>query len=243
MELAFYLFTPFDLLIVPGLLLGLYAQMRLMGTYNRYLRVPASSGLTGAQVARRILDAAGLYDVPVELVAGVLTDHYDPVRRVLRLSRESYYGSSISALGVAAHEAGHALQHAAGYAMMQVRMALLPVTSFATQAAFTLLAIGFLLMFLGFASSAFLARIMPIVILGYGAATLFQLVTLPVEYDASRRAAERLLRLGLINDIELPAVRAVLSAAALTYVAALVTAILELLRWIAIASLLRGRED
>ena len=237
---AFFFYSPYWIIVLPGILLGLYAYQKLLTTYQRYARVPTQQGITGAEAARRILDAAGLFDVAIEMIPGSLTDHYDPVHKVLRLSEENYRSRSIAAVGVAAHEAGHALQHQAGYAFFQLRMAVVPVTQFATQMAAILASIGFMLLIFGILSPALFVKLLPVIIIGYGAATLFQMITLPVEYDASRRAAVRLQALGIIDDTELPAVKQVLHAAALTYVAALVTAVLELLQWILI---FRGFSD
>lgn len=228
-------FGPYDWLMIPGLLLGLYAQFRLTSTYNRYIRQPIESGLSGAEAARIILDRAGLENVDVHPVQGHLTDHYDPLKRALFLSEENYAGRSIAAVGVAAHEAGHALQHQAAYKPLQLRMMLVPATNFASTAAFTIFGVGMLLMYLGFLSKALFVAILPIAIGAYAVMTFFQLITLPVEFDASRRAKEHLLRLGLISAQERSSVSRVLNAAALTYVAGLVTAVLQLLRIVLIA--------
>ena len=221
----------FLMFMIPGLLLGFYAQFRLTSTYNRFIREPIANGMSGAQAAREILDGAGLQDMPVRMVHGRLTDHYDPMRKALFLSEANYHGNSIAAVGVAAHEAGHALQHKAAYAPLQLRMAMVPITGFATQAAVFLI-LGQIV--LGFAGMALLGVII------YGIVAAFQLVTLPVEYDASRRAKEQLLRLGLVQRSEAGAVSKVLNAAALTYVAAMVTALFNLLYWV---SILRGNSD
>ena len=213
-------------LILPGIILGLYAQMRLKSAYGRYSRVPTNSGVTGAQAAREILDSVGLHGMAINEVAGHLTDHYDPLKKALFLSSENYHGHTLAAVGVAAHEAGHALQHKAAYAPLQIRMALVPVTSFASNAAIWL-AVGGL--FMG------LAKLASIGIVVYGIIALFQLVTLPVEFDASRRAKAQLGQLGLIDREELPGVSKVLGAAALTYVAAMVSTLFTLLHFIMIA--------
>ena len=213
-------------LIVPGIVLGLYAQFKVTATYRRYLAEPVSRGLTGAEAARTILDHAGLQDVPVEEVPGELTDHYDPTQRKLRLSTENYHGASIAAVGVAAHEAGHALQHQAAYAPLQARMTLVPITNIASSAAIWIGMLGFLL---GFAKLAWFG------ILVFGVITIFQLVTLPVEFDASRRAKEQLLRLGLVSNQEHEGVTRVLGAAALTYVAAMVSSVFTLLQFVLLA--------
>jgi Zn-dependent membrane protease YugP len=213
-------------LAIPGVLLGLYAQVKLSSAYNRYSRQPVQSGLSGAQAAREILDNAGLSSMRVEEVSGHLTDHYDPLKKALFLSSENYHGQSIAAVGVAAHEAGHALQHKAAYAPLQLRMAMVPVTSIASQAVFWIIMIGMLLhafMFVGIAIAAFTII------------TAFQLITLPVEYDASRRAKEQLFKLGIVQNQEAGAVSKVLNAAALTYVAAMVASLLQLLHFVMIA--------
>ncbi len=232
---------PFWWLMVPGLLLGLYAQLKLSSTYGRYIRQPSQSGLSGAEAAREILDRSGLQDVPVGMVPGQLTDHYDPIKRALFLSEANFHSRSIAAVGVAAHEAGHALQHKSAYAPLQLRMMLVPATNFASKAAFLILGVGFMLTAFGVLNPALFARVLPFAIGAYAVVTVFQLVTLPVEYDASRRAKEQLTRIGIVRGQETEALQDVLSAAALTYVAALVTAVLELLRLIMIARSLDDR--
>jgi uncharacterized protein len=206
---------------IPGLLIGLYAQAKLSSTYRKYVRIPAQSGLTGAQAAREILDQAGLAGMPVREVPGHLTDHYDPLKKQLCLSSENYHGRSLAALGVAAHEAGHALQHKAAYAPLNLRMMMVPATQFATQAWMGIIILG---IFLG--NIAFFLKI---AIGIFAVITLFQLITLPVEFDASRRAKERLLAMGLIGREEHAGVGKVLNAAALTYVAAMISSVLMLL--------------
>jgi Zn-dependent membrane protease YugP len=217
--------STYFLFLLPGLLLGIYAQIRLSSTYNRYTRTGLATGMTGAEAARTILDRAGLRDMPVNAVPGHLTDHYDPMKKALFLSEENYYGRSIAAVGVAAHEAGHALQHKAAYAPLQIRMAMVPLTQFATQASFFLFFGGLLL---GFLKMALLAVVI------YGITTAFQLITLPVEYNASRRAKQQLLNTGIVQQNEAPAVSKVLNAAALTYVAAMVSSVLTLLYWLSV---------
>lgn len=211
---------------IPGLLLGLYAQFKLQATYNKYVQVGVGSGISGADAAREILDASGLTDVPVQEVAGHLTDHYDPIKRALFLSSENYRGRSLAAVGVAAHEAGHALQHQAAYAPLKLRMALVPITGFASNAVVWITILGLILG---------MAKFIWIGIAAFAVITLFQLITLPVEYDASSRAKERLFRLGIVQSNERSGVSRVLNAAALTYVAAMVQSLLTLLHWIMIA--------
>jgi hypothetical protein len=215
------------LFMLPGLLLGIWAQIKLHSIYGKYSQIPVESGRTGAQTARRILDNAGLTEMPVEEVAGKLSDHYDPTKRALFLSSDNFHGTTIAAVGVAAHEAGHALQHQAAYGLFNVRMALVPVTQFAS---FAYIGIFFLGLFLGL-----LKVVLPLIILIFAVITLFQLVTLPVEYDASSRAKEQLFRLGLVREDERAGVSKVLHAAALTYVAALVSSVLELLYYVSLA--------
>jgi uncharacterized protein len=216
-------------LLIPGLILGLYAQFKLTSTYNRYGRVATSNGLTGAHAARAILDSAGLDNMPVNEVGGHLTDHYDPMKRALFLSSENFHGNSVAAVGVAAHEAGHALQHKAAYAPLQIRMTLVPVTKFASVAWVIIFMLGL------FASGPWAGKFITIAVVLFALVAFFQLVTLPVEYDASRRAKAQLLSLGLVHPQESGGVSRVLNAAALTYVAALVMAVLQLLRLLMIA--------
>jgi uncharacterized protein len=212
------------LFAIPGLIIGMYAQFKLMSTYGRYSRIGTANGMTGAQAARAVLDNADLYQVPVHEVGGHLTDHYDPTKRALFLSSENFHGHSIAAVGVAAHEAGHALQHKAAYAPLQFRMMLVPVTKFASAAWVGIFLLGILV------QGAWAGKFLAIAIGLFAVIALFQLITLPVEYDASRRAKTQLLSLGLVHPQESGGVSKVLNAAALTYVAALVTAVLELLR-------------
>ena len=216
------------LFALPGLLLGIWAQMKLHSAYGRYSQVTVDSGLTGAQAARKILDQAGLNDMPVEEIPGQLTDHYDPTKRALFLSSNNYHGQSVAAVGVAAHEAGHALQHKAAYALFDMRMALVPMTQFASMAYMGIF-------FAGFIFRSLFPTFIWIAIALFGVMTLFQLVTLPVEYDASRRAKEQLFRLGLVHEHERAGVSKVLDAAALTYVAALVSSVLQLLYLLTLA--------
>jgi Zn-dependent membrane protease YugP len=215
---------------IPGLILGLYAQFKLSSTYNKYVKVGVASGISGAQAAREILDRAGLQSMPVEEVAGHLTDHYDPLKKALFLSSENYHGQSLAAVGVAAHEAGHALQHKTAYAPLKIRMALVPITGFATQAAMWIFILGFVIG---------LAKLAVVGVVVFGIIALFQLVTLPVEFDASRRAKEQLMRLGLVQDQESRAVSKVLNAAAMTYVAAMVSSLFTFLHFLMI---LRGSD-
>jgi len=215
--------------LLPGLILGIYAQIKLSIAYGKYVRIGVRNGMTGAAAARAILDHAGLSDVPIQEIGGHLTDHYDPVKKALFLSPQNYEGNSIASVGVAAHETGHALQHQAAYAPLKFRMALVPITQFASMAWMGLFFLG---LFLG---GPFFSKFIWAAIAIFGVITLFQLVTLPVEFDASRRAKEQLFKLGLVHEDERAGVSEVLSAAAMTYVAALVTSVFQLLRLLAIA--------
>ena len=224
----FNLFDPvYWLFALPGLLIGIWAQVKLHHAYGKYSQVPVDSGMTGAEAAREVLDQAGLNNVPVEEIPGQLSDHYDTAKRALFLSSDNFHGRTVAAVGVAAHEAGHALQHQAAYGLFNVRMALVPVTQFASMAYMGIFFVG---LFLGM-----LKIVLPIIIVTFAVMTLFQLVTLPVEYDASRRAKEQLFRLGLVHEHERTGVSKVLDAAALTYVAALVSSMLNLLYYISLA--------
>lgn len=225
----FYFDPVWLLFMIPGIILGLYAQIRLSSAYSKYSEQGVDSGLSGAEAARKILDNAGLGEVAVEEVPGHLTDHYDPLKRALFLSAENFEGRSVAAVGVAAHESGHALQHQAAYAPLKLRMALVPATQFANFAWIGLTILGLIL------GGPFFSRFIWIAVAIFGLFTLFQLVTLPVEFDASRRAKEQLLRLGIVQAQEGVAVKEVLDAAALTYVAALVTAMMQLLRLLMLA--------
>ncbi len=214
---------------LPGLLLGLWAQAKLSMAYSKYSRVGLAADLTGAQAAREILDQAGLVNVPVQEVHGHLTDHYDPTKRALFLSTNNYHGRSIAAVGVAAHEAGHALQHQAAYAPLELRMSLVSVTQFASMAWMGIILLG------AFLGAAVFAKLIWVAVAIFAVMAFFQLVTLPVEFDASRRAKERLLSLGLVQSHEAEGVNKVLGAAAMTYVAAMVSSVLTLLYYLTLA--------
>jgi uncharacterized protein len=215
------------ILLLPALVLGIYAQAKVSSTFNRYSQVPSARGLTGAQGARQLLNSAGLGDVAIEVAGSRLSDHYDPRTRTLTLSPEVGNSTSLAALGVAAHESGHAMQHAAGYVPFRFRSALVPVANIGTN-------FGFILFFIGlfFFRSGLL---MNIGIVLYAAAVLFTLVTLPVELNASRRAMVELSNRNILVGDELTGAKKVLSAAALTYVAAALMAILQLVRLVLIS--------
>lgn len=225
MYYSYYGFDPTYILVLLGAAVAMMASAKLSSTYSRYSSVRASSGLTGAQVAQTILRANGIYDVTVEPISGKLTDNYDPGKRVLHLSDAVYNKTDIAALGVAAHECGHALQHHSSYALLNLRSALVPVANIGAQVSWPLFLIGLMM------GGDTLCRVG---IMAFALAVLFQLVTLPVEYDASNRAQMQLAALGIIKDDEKKAVKSVLGAAALTYVAGTLSSILQLLRLVAI---------
>lgn len=211
--------------ILPALILSIYAQFKVKSTFNRYSQVRSTKGTSGANVASTILRRNGISNVNVEAVGGKLTDHYDPVSHSLRLSEGVYGSSSISAIGVAAHEVGHAIQHQQQYGPMELRHKLVPITNFASSASFPLIIVGALI---GISDLIFIGIIL------FSAVVLFHLVTLPVELNASRRAVVQLAECGLVTNEEVPMVKKVLSAAAFTYVAATLTAIANLLYYVMI---------
>ncbi|NLJ79747.1 MAG: zinc metallopeptidase [Firmicutes bacterium] len=212
---------PTFILVLPALLLAMYAQFKVNSTFNRYLRERSNAGLTGAQAARRILDDNGLHNVSVEMARGQLSDHYDPRSQTVRLSQTVYGGSSVAALGVAAHEVGHAVQHSRNYLPLGIRNNLFPVANLGSQMAFPLFMLGFLFSF---------DTLMLVGIWFFVAALVFQIVTLPVEFNASRRAINFLDSGGYLNRAEMPKAKAVLRAAALTYVASTAVAATQLIR-------------
>jgi Zn-dependent membrane protease YugP len=214
---------------ILAMVFSLWAQFKVQSTFNRYSRVNTASGGTAAQVAEMILHSSGVYDVRIERVAGNLTDHYDPRSNTLRLSDGVYASTSAAAIGVAAHEAGHAIQHAEGYLPIKIRSMLVPVTNFASRMAWLVIMLGILMM--SFAGDTGLGYYVTLIGIALFAVTaLFQLVTLPCEFNASSRAMEALSTSGRYTYPELAASRKVLTAAALTYVAALVVSVIQLLR-------------
>lgn len=206
------------LLIIP-----IWAQMKVKRAYNKYSKVPNSSGMTGKEVAEKILHDNGIYDVNVEPVQGQLTDHYDPRTKTVRLSEENYYGRSVAGQAVAAHEVGHAIQDAEDYAFLRFRHSLVPVANLGSN-------LSFFLIFAGIIFQA--ANMLLLGIIFMSAAVLFQLVTLPVEFNASNRAMEQIVASGIISNHEERETRKVLDAAAMTYVAAALVAVMELFRFI-----------
>lgn len=215
------------LIVLPCMLLALWASANVNSTYNKYSKVISTSGWTGYDAARRILDANGLSNVQIERVSGNLTDHYDPKANVIRLSDAVYANKSAAAIGVAAHEAGHAVQHAVGYGPIKLRMAIIPVCNIGSNLAMPLVLLGLLLSNYALANVGLLA---------FSLATVFQLVTLPVEFNASRRAMAALSDSGYMTDTDLKNSRKVLTAAALTYVAALAVSLANLLRLIVLVN-------
>jgi len=226
-------YDPTMIILIPAILLSLYAQAKVQGAYGRYSQVRASVGLTGAAVARQLLRQANIDDVEVEMVPGKLTDHYDPRTKKLRLSPQVYQSSSIAALGIAAHETGHAIQHDVGYFPLAFRNNLAPVAQIGSNLAFPLLIFGLIIGSLNLAKLGVYAFV---------AVVLFQLVTLPVEFNASRRAIALLEGGGYLTREEVGPAKSVLSAAALTYVAAALSAVLSLVRLLLLSGLLR-RDD
>ena len=220
-----YGFDPTIILVLIGVALSLWAQGRVNSTFSRYSRVRSMTGMTGAEAARRLLNAQGIYDVTVQPIAGELTDHYDPRTKTVNLSQSVYGATSVAAIGVAAHECGHAMQDNEGYAPLRFRSALVPAANFGSKLSWPLILLG--LVFGGLGSP-----LVEIGILMFSLAVLFQLVTLPVEYNASARAVRLLDAQGILAGEEVNGTRKVLNAAALTYVAAAATSILQLLRLI-----------
>jgi hypothetical protein len=219
---------------LPALVLGLWAQWRTQSAFRQNAQIRTARGLTGAQVARQVLDGNGLYDVQVERVEGFLSDHYDPSKRVLRLSPDVYDGQSLSAAGVAAHEAGHAMQHKLNYAPLQLRSAMVPTVQIGSW-------IGPIIFMVGlFMTSAFGTTLAWVGVGLFASVALFALVTLPVEFDATRRAKQQLVASGIVIGNEMRGVDAVLNAAAMTYVAGAVQAISTLLYYV---FLLTGRQE
>lgn len=228
-----FFFDPLYLILaLPGLLLGLWAQFRVKSTFNKYSKIRTTRNASGAEIARYLLDSQGLQDVQIEEVQGFLSDHYDPRTRVLRLSPDVYRTPSVAAAGVAAHEMGHALQHAVGYGPLRLRSAIVPAVQFGSSLAPILFIIGFLL---NFTSLAWLGVVL------FASAVVFSLITLPVEFNASKRAKALLNDSGILSAQEAQGVDKVLDAAALTYVAAAIAAVGQLLYYVLL--LTGGRRD
>jgi Zn-dependent membrane protease YugP len=224
---------PTFLLLIPAMIFAFWAQSRVQGTYHKMSKVPAANGLTGREMAQRIMVQNGVSDVKIEPVGGLLSDHYDPRSKTVRLSGPIYEGRSIASIAVAAHEIGHVLQHAQGYVPLQIRSAVAPVASFGSMLAFPLFFIGFIF------GAGQLSWLMDLGILFFTGAVLFHAVTLPVEFDASKRALAQLTATGAVAPEEVGRAKQVLDAAALTYIAAAAMAAIHLLRMV----LLRNSRD
>lgn len=217
-----YYWDPTYILVIIGAILSLAASAKVKSTFAKYSKIRSGTGMTGAQAAKRVLDSAGIYGVRIERVSGELTDHYDPRSKVLRLSEGVYNSSSIASVGVAAHECGHAIQDDKGYVPLVLRSTLVPVASFGSKLSFPLIILGVIL---GFSK--------PLIYIGiimFSLAVLFQIITLPVEFNASRRAVDLIERTGILYGDEIKGTKKVLSAAALTYVASAASSVLMLLR-------------
>lgn len=224
----------FLIYMVVLMLIPLWAQMRVKSTYTKYAQVGNSTGMTGAQTARKILDDNGLYDVSVKEVEGMLTDHYDPRDKSVNLSTDIYQSATISGTAVAAHEVGHAIQDANDYTFMRIRSALVPVANIGSNLSYILILAGFIFGAMQLATLG---------VIFFAAAVLFQLVTLPVEFDASGRALKQIVTLGIVQDSEQKQAKKVLSAAAMTYVAAALVSAMELARFILMITLSNNREN
>lgn len=220
-----FFFDPTMMILIPAIILAFWANHLVKSNYNKYKKVENNVGMTGAEVAQAILERNGIGDIPIVAVEGELTDHYDPKKREVRLSKDIFYGNSIASVAVAAHEVGHALQHAQSYVPLKIRHAIFPVARFGSGAAFPLFFIGFLF------SAPFL---MDIGIIFFVAALLFQVATLPVEFNASQRAFKQLGEGFVIDPREMVGVKKVLNSAALTYVAATLMALLQVIRLLAL---------
>ena len=222
------------ILVGIPILLGIYAQMRVSSAYQKNVQIPSRGRITGAEAALAVIRSAGIRDVEIVEIPGQLTDHYDPSNKRLALSSDNYRGTSLAALGVSAHEAGHAIQHKVGYSMMTFRQTMVPAVKIAAPISYMLTAFGFYLLGSGG------GILLQIGVAALAVMTLFQLITLPVEFDASKRAKEQLVGLGILDRDELPGVNETLNAAALTYVAAFVSSLGYLLYLLAIVG---GRRD
>lgn len=214
------------IILIPAIIIAAWAQHKVSATFDKYSKIRSINGYSGAQVARMLLDANGLFDVPVEIIRGRLTDHYDPARHVMRLSEDVFYGTSVASLGVAAHETGHAVQHKERYSPLIIRNSIVPVVNFSSNASWIIILLGF---FMG------IRGLVQIGILLFTAVVLFQIITLPVEFNASKRALQLLSTRGILYEDEVIGAKRVLSAAAMTYVAAALTSIAQLIRLILIS--------
>lgn len=231
----YYYWDPTYILVIIGLLIGLLASWKVNREMKKYHQVRNMTGITGAECARRILDNEGLYNVQVEALGSNDGDHYDPAANTVRLSQKNYYGNTVTAMGVAAHECGHAIQHAEGYMPIKIRTALVPVVNIGSNASMPLIILGVIL--------SWNQVLIELGIIAFSLTVVFQLATLPVEFNASSRALERLERYGIVTTQENKGCRKVLSAAAMTYVAGTLAAVLQLLRLILLFGGGRRRDD
>lgn len=234
-----FYFDPTYLIILPAFIFSIWASVRVNSTFKKYNRLYCLSGYTGSTAARAVLDRYGLYDVRIEHVGGNLTDHYDPRDNVIRLSDSVYHSRSAAAIGVACHEAGHAVQHAENYLPIKIRSALVPITNFGSQAGIWLFFIGVLLTY--FSETFVILAYFGVAL--FSLTALFQLVTLPTEFNASRRAMTAIRETGILDPEAQSGAKKVLSAAALTYVAALAVTLTQILRLLVILSGARRRND
>ena len=226
----YYIDWTYIVLVIPAMILALYAQNKVNSTFKKYSRVASRSGMTGAQAARRLMELNGIYDVSIERVSGNLTDHYDPSKKVLRLSDSVYSDTSVAAIGVAAHETGHAIQHARGYVPLTLRTVMVPLANLGSTLSMPLIFLGILFSF----SPRMGNSMINLGILLFGLSVVFTIITLPVEFNASRRAVACLGDSGILYDDEIGGVKKVLSAAAMTYVASTAVALANFLRLIII---------
>lgn len=233
-DIIYFGYDPTYWMVIVGMIISMLASAKVKSAFSKYSKVRSMSGMTGAQVAERILNSQGIYDVSVQRVAGSLTDHYNPSTKVVNLSESVYSSTSVAAIGVAAHECGHAIQHAKGYVPLNLRTAIVPVANIGSKIAWPLLILGLLI------NSRSSMTFIYAGIICFSLALIFQIVTLPVEFNASSRALKLLTLNGILSDDEVGKTRKVLTAAALTYVAAVAASILQLLRILAIFG---GRRD
>lgn len=234
----FYVDWTYIILVLPFVILSMIASSSVNSTFKKYSNVFSLRGLTGAEAARRVLEDNGVLDVNIERVSGHLTDHYDPKTNVIRLSDSVYDSTSVAAIGVACHEAGHAVQHAENYAPVKIRTAIVPITNIGSKLSIPLIFIGIALSYLG----SFYSMIAYIGVALFGLSVIFQLVTLPTEFNASRRAINAVSNNGILTDDEVKGARKVLTAAAMTYVAALAVSVMQMLRLFLLVSGSRRRD-
>jgi len=239
--MAYYLYIIAGILILPGIIYGLYAQVNVSRTFNAFKTIDNKKGLTAYEVANQILQSAGISDVKINKIKGDLTDNYDPRNKTLNLSDSTFNSKSVSAIGVAAHEVGHALQHHEGYKPLKIRNAFVPIVNFASRMFFIVLIIGIILTLVTAISSNVGRILIWVAVAMYGSSTLFYFITVPIEYNASKRAIEQIRTLNLLEPEELPLAQKVLNAAAQTYVSNLIISALYFLRFFLYIFILFGR--